>query len=325
MADNTKKQKFTVKSVLSKNGMGVVLAFVLLCIILGIATDNFFSGSNIIVVLRQAVWVGLIAIGMTFIIATGEIDLSVGSTVGFCGCVVAALMKNYGVNIYLAMLVALLFGGLIGMINGFLVSRLKIASFIATLAMMEILRGLIYVYTQGVPIFGLEYDEFTVWAQGYVGFIPIPIIILAIVTVIFWYVMYRTKFGRYVLSTGSNIEAAKLVGINVASVKMKVYVITGFLSALSGILLASRSEAAIVDAGSGYETDAIAACVIAGTSMAGGSANLLGCILGSVLMATIRNGLNLLNVNSSWHQVVIGIVIILALIFDKAVHSEKKA
>lgn len=318
------KKKFSFKALMSISGMGVCLAFIILCLILGIATNTFLTASNILIVLRQAVWVGLIAIGMTFIISTGEIDLSVGSTVGLAGTVVAALMKNYGVNIYLAMVVALLVGVLIGVINGLMVSKLKIASFIATLAMMQILRGLIYVYTEGVPIFGLNYPEFTVWAQGYIGFIPIPIIILALMTAIFWYVMYRTKYGRYSLSVGSNIEAAKLVGINVDSVKLRAYIITGFLAALSGVLLASRSEAAIVDAGSGYETDAIAAVVIAGTSMAGGSANLLGCILGAVLMATIRNGLNLLKVGSSWHQVVIGIVIILALVFDKFVNSGKK-
>lgn len=319
-----KKSKFSLKALMSKSGMGVLTAFILLCLILGMTTKTFLTASNILVMLRQAVWVGLIAIGMTFIISTGEIDLSVGSTVGLSGMVVAALMKDFGVNIHLAIVIGLLTGIIIGVINGFMVSRLKIASFIATLAMMQILRGLIYVYTEGVPIFGLNYPEFTIWAQGYMGPIPIPIVILAIMTLIFWYVMYRTKFGRHCLSVGSNIEAAKLVGINVANVKMRVYVITGFLSALSGILLASRSEAAIVDAGSGYETDAIAAVVIAGTSMAGGNANLVGCILGAVLMATIRNGLNLLKVGSSWHQVVIGIVIILSLIFDKAVNSNKK-
>lgn len=317
------KNKISFRALMSMSGMGVLAAFIVLCLILGVTTKTFLTTSNILVMLRQAVWVGLIAIGMTFIISTGEIDLSVGSTVGLAGTVAAAMMKDYSVNIYLAIVIGLLAGVIVGIINGFMVSRLKIASFIATLAMMQILRGLIYVYTEGVPIFGLDYPEFTIWAQGYIGVVPIPIVILAIMTLIFWYVMYRTKFGRYSLSVGSNIEAAKLVGINVADVKMKVYIITGFLSALSGILLSSRSEAAIVDAGSGYETDAIAAVVIAGTSMAGGSANLVGCILGAVLMATIRNGLNLLKVGSSWHQVVIGIVIILSLIFDKAVNSNK--
>lgn len=317
------KQKFSIKVIMSKSGMGVLVAFIVLCLILSIFTNSFLTSGNVVVVLRQAVWVSIISIGMTFIIATGEIDLSVGSVVGFTGLVAAALMKNYMMNIYLALVITLLVGIFVGVLNGLLVAKLKIASFIATLATMQILRGLIYVYTSGVPIFGLDYPEFQVFAQGYVGIIPIPVIILAVLVLVFWYVMYRTKFGRYVLSVGSNKEAAKLVGINVDRIKMIVYIIAGFLAAISGILLASRSEAAVVEAGNGYETDAIAAVVIGGTSMAGGSANLLGCILGAVLMTTIRNGLNLLKVNSSWHQVVIGIVIILALIFDKATHSKK--
>ncbi|MBQ7372630.1 MAG: ABC transporter permease [Blautia sp.] len=322
--ESKNKQGFSFKKLMSKSGMGVLLAFIVLCIFLSITTKAFLTTANLMVVLRQSVWVGLLAIGMTFIISTGEIDLSVGSTVGFCGMIAAALLKNYNAPVILALLAAIAAGLLIGCINGILAAKVKIASFIATLAMMQIIRGLIYVYTGGVPIFGLKIPSFTWLAQGYIGFLPVPILLLAIITAIFWYVMYRTKFGRQVLSVGSNIEAAKLVGINVDSVKLKVYIITGFLASLSGILLAARSEAAIVEAGSGYETDAIAAVVIAGTSMAGGSANLLGCILGAVLMTTIRNGLNLLKVGSSWHQVVIGIVIILSLIFDKAVNAGKK-
>ncbi|MDD3219914.1 MAG: ABC transporter permease [Lachnospiraceae bacterium] len=319
-----KKSKMTIKDILSINGMGVMIAFIVLCIALAISTDSFLTAGNIMVVLRQSVWVGIISIGMTFIIATGEIDLSIGSVIGFTGMCCAAMMKNYSMNIYLAMVLTLLIGAVIGFLNAVLVSKLKIASFIATLATMQIFRGLIYVYTQGVPIFGLNYPEFQFIAQGYVGFLPVPIIIVIILTIIFWYVMYRTKYGRNVLTIGSNIDAAKLVGINVGRIKTSVYIIMGVLGAIAGMLLTARSEAAVVEAGSGYETDAIAAVVIAGTSMAGGNANLLGCLLGAVLMTTIRNGLNILKVDSSWHQVVIGIVIVLALIFDKFAHQDKE-
>ena len=315
---------FSVKAILSKSGMGVLLAFIILCAFLAVAAKSFFTTGNILVVLRQSVFVGVLSIGMTFIIATGEIDLSVGATLGFCSLVVCALIKNYSFNPIIAMILTLVVGAFVGFINGILVAKIKLASFIATLAMMQILRGLIYVYTQGVPIFGVDAKPFTVVSQGYIGKIPVPIIILAILTAIFWYVMYRTKFGRYTLSIGSNIEAAKLVGIKVDQIKWKVYILSGFLAGLAGIMFAARSESAVVEAGSGFETDAIAAVVIAGTSMAGGSANLLGCILGAVLMTTIRNGLNLMKVHSSWHQVVIGIVIILSLIFDKVTHANDK-
>ncbi|MCD8083379.1 MAG: ABC transporter permease [Clostridiales bacterium] len=315
-----KKQRLTFKNILSMNGMGVLIAFIILCIMLSIFTSNFLSVGNIMVVLRQSVWVGIISIGMTFIIATGEIDLSIGSLIGFAGMCCAAMIQNYQMNIYLAMILTLVIGAAVGVVNGFLSARLGIASFIATLATQQILRGLIYVYTRGIPIYGLNYRELTSIAQGYVGFVPVPIIILAVVSAIFWYILYRTKFGRNVITIGSNRDAAKLVGINVETTKLKVYIIMGVLGAISGMLLVARSEAAVVEAGSGYETDAIAAVVIGGTSMAGGSANLLGCLLGAVLMTTIRNGLNLMKVDSSWHQVVIGIVIILALIFDKFAH-----
>ena len=308
---------------MSISGMGVLVAFLVLCLFLSIVTKSFLSVSNIMVILRQATWVGMISIAMTFIIATGEIDLSCGSTIGISAMICGALMKNYGVPVPAALLLTVVAGCLIGLINGFMVAKIRLASFIATLAMMQILRGLIYVYTQGIPIYDLNYPSFTVISQGYVGFVPVPIIILAITTAIFWYVMYRTKFGRYVLSTGSNLDAATLVGIDVAKTKMIVYIIMGALASIAGIMLAARSEAAVVEAGSGFETDAIAAVVIGGTSMAGGSANLLGCILGAVLMTTIRNGLNLLKVNTSWHQVAIGVVIILALIFDKVANSRK--
>lgn len=313
-----------LKKLMLKSGSGLVVAFVLLCTFLAISSGNFLTTSNIIVVIRQAVWIATISIGMTFIISTGEIDLSVGSIVGFSGMFAAALMQNYGLNIYLTLILTLIVGGLIGLVNGFMVAKVKIASFIATLAMMQVLRGLIYVYTKGIPIFGLDYNEFTVWAQGEVGFVPVPIIILIILVIIFWYVLYRTKFGRHLLSVGSNIDSARLVGINIQRIKLSVYVITGVLCAIAGIFVTARSEAAVVEAGSGYEVDAIAAVVIAGTSMTGGKANLLGCILGAVLMTTIRNGLNLLKVESTWHQVAIGIVIILALIFDVYTNKESR-
>ena len=316
--------KSGIKALLAKPGSGVVIAFVALCVFLTIATNSFLSTGNILVVLRQAVWVGIISIGMTFIISTGEIDLSCGSLIGISGMVAAACIKNYGLPVIVAILAALATGLVVGLINGFFVAHLKIASFIATLAMSQILRGLIYVYTGGVPIFGIDNEFFRGIAQGYLGIVPLPIIYLAILTAIAWYLMYRTRFGRHVLSTGSNLEASKLVGINVEKVKMVTYIMMGVLASISGILLTSRSEAAIVEAGSGYETDAIAAVVIAGTSMAGGSANLLGCILGAVLMTTIRNGLNLLKVDSSWTQVVIGLVILGALVFDKFSHAGSK-
>lgn len=306
----------------SINGLGVLLAFIILCTFLSIKADNFLTLDNIFVVVRQAVWVGIIAIGMTFIISTGGIDLSVGSILGFCGLISAILITG-GTNVFLAILLSLVVGTVIGYINGILISKIKLPPFIATMAMMSILRGLMYVYTKGVPIYGLSIPEFTFLAQGYIAGIPVPILILLVLVAIFYYLMYYSKYGRYVLSIGSNEEASKLVGINVERIKVSVYVITGFLCALSGVLLTARSEAALVDVGTGYELDIIAAVIIGGTKMSGGKSNLLGTILGAILMCTIRNGLNLLKISSLWHQVVIGLVILIAVIADNVSNRAK--
>ena len=197
-----------------------------------------------------------------------------------------------------------------------LITKLKLPEFIATLGMMSIIRGLIMVYTKGVPIYGLRYEEFTFTAQGFVGFIPVMILVLIILIVIFSFLMYRTRLGRYTLSIGSNEQAAKMVGINVDKIKMINYIFIGLLAALAGILVTARTEAAVAEAGQGYELDVIAATVIGGTSMSGGKASLIGTVLGAILMATVRNGLNMLGIDPLWHQVVIGILILLSVGID---------
>ncbi len=310
------ENKKSFKEFFLDNNFGVIVAFIILCAFLAVNSKSFLTPGNILTILRQAVWVGIMSIGMTFVIATGGIDLSVGATIGFCGLVSAALMKNYGQSTFVAIIAALAFGAVIGTVNGLLVAKAGFPPFIATLGTMQILRGLIYVYTNGIPIYGLRNPAFQFLAQGYIGPIPFPIILLIALLLLFSFVMYRTKFGRQVLAVGANEEGASLVGINIDRVKMSVYVLTGVLCAISGILITSRSEAATTDAGNGYEMDAIAAAVIGGTSMSGGKANLPMMFLGAVLMTTIRNGLNLLRVSSVWHQVVLGIVILLAVAMD---------
>ena len=190
------------------------------------------------------------------------------------------------------------------------------AYFIATLGTMSALRGLIYVYTEGIPLYGLKFPEIKFFGQGYIGPIPVPIIITLLLLAVSCYLFYKTKFGRYTVSIGSNEEAAKLVGINIDRIKILVYILSGVFCAIAGVILASRSEAAIPTAGNAYEMDAIAATVIGGTSMSGGKGNMLGTALGAILMATIKNGLSLLNVNTFWHQVVIGLFILFAVALD---------
>ena len=290
-------------------GAGVTLAYLALCIGLAFASDHFLTVGNLTVVLRQSVWVAIMAIGMTFVIGMGEIDLSVGAILGITG-LAAAIWIQAGVNIYLAVLGALALGAAIGACNGVLVTYLRLPSFVATLGSMSILRGIIMVITGGVPVYGLRYPEFQFLGQGFIGPLPVPVVILILVFVVFAFVLYRTPFGRYTLSIGSNAQAARLAGIPLPGVRISVYVITGFLCGIAGVILASRSEAATADAGQGLELDVIAATIIGGTVMTGGKAVLYATAVGAVLMTTIRNGLNLLGVSPLWHQVVIGAFII---------------
>lgn len=307
--------KKSLNRLLSINGIGVIIAYVVVFVGLGIACPGFFSFSNIMVGIRQAVFTAIVGFAMTFVIAMGGIDLSVGSTVGLTGMLVGTLMLN-GVNIYLGLFLAIILGAVIGLVNGLLVTKFGIAYFIATLGTMSILRGIIYVYTKGIPIYGLNFPEFSVFGEGYIGVIPVPIIITLVIFIICFYLFYKTKFGRYTLAIGSNEDASRMVGININRIKVLVFIFSGVMCAIAGILLASRSEAAVPDAGSGYEMDAIAATVIGGTSMTGGKGNMVGTAFGAVLMATIHNGLSLLNINTLWNQVVIGVFILLAVAFD---------
>jgi ribose transport system permease protein len=293
-------------------GIGVVVAFIVLFIGLSIATPAFLTLDNIAVVLRQSVVVAVMAIGMTFVIGMGGIDLSVGAILGITGVAVAALIQG-GFNIYLAVVLAIVLGVLIGVVNGLLIAYFKLPPFIATLGTMSLLRGIILVYTSGIPIYGLRFPEFQVIAQGFVGFIPVPVILLAVLVAIFGYLLYKTRLGRYTLSIGSNQTAARLAGIHINRIKVTVYALSGLLCGIAGVILTSRSEAATPDAGTGAELDVIAATIIGGTAMTGGRAVLFGTIVGAVLMTTIRNGLNLLGVSPLWHQVVIGAFIVVAV------------
>jgi len=302
------------KPVLGKVG-GIVFAFILLCVFMAIASPVFLSLENLMIVARQALFVLIISLAMTFVIATGGIDLSVGAILALTGVFVAKMLLN-GWSLWVIIPGALLIGGGLGFINGILIAGIGIADFIATLGMLSIIRGIVMLVTHGVPIFGLQYRTFQYLAQGYVGPVPFPIILTVILFGICYFIMERTRFGRYVIALGSNREAAVLVGIGIRKIKIMVYTMSGIFSAISAILLTSRMEAAMPEAGSGWELDVIAATVIGGTSLAGGNAFLVGTVLGALVMAVVRNGLNLLSVNVFWHQVVIGVIILCAVALD---------
>jgi len=316
------RRRFGLKLGRASGNAGVYIAFAVLLIALGFAAPRFFTVGNLTDVLRQAVPIAVIAFGATFVIGMRGIDLSVGSTLALTGLATANLVV-LAYPIPIACLAGLCVGALIGLVNGLLITKVGITDFIATMAIMVISRGFVMVYTQGIPITGASDPAFRSIGQSYLAGIPVPVILTVVVFAAAYYLLYYTRFGRFVLSIGSNPDAARLVGIPTDTVKITVYVLVGVLSSFAGIMLTSRLEAAMPEAGQGYELDVIAAVVIGGTGLSGGRATLVGTAVGAVLMAVVRNALNLLNVNTFWHQVVIGTIILLAVAADRFNRSRR--
>ncbi|MCM3080436.1 ribose ABC transporter permease [Brevibacillus invocatus] len=296
--------------------MGPLLGLALIIIVLSVITTDFLTVSNIFNVLRQISINALIAFGMTFVILTGGIDLSVGSILALSSALTAGLMAG-GMDTTLAVLIGLLAGAAMGAINGVIISKGKVAPFIATLATMTIFRGLTLVYTEGRPITGLNPD-FALLGKGFFLEIPMPVIWMLISFAILYFILRHTTFGRHVYALGSNEEATRLSGISTTKVKVKVYAISGLFAAISGIILTSRLNSAQPTAGTSYELDAIAAVVLGGTSLSGGNGWIVGTLIGAMIIGVLDNGLNLLNVSSFYQSVVKGAVILLAVLLDRS-------
>ncbi|RFA34027.1 ribose ABC transporter permease [Virgibacillus dokdonensis] len=297
--------------------LGPLLGLLLITIVLGVMSESFFTLNNILNLLRQVSVNALIAFGMTFVILTAGIDLSVGSTLALGSALTAGLLAS-GMDPILAICIGLLIGFVLGAVNGLIIAKGKVAPFIATLATMTIFRGATLVYTDGKPITGLSDSfSFEMIGKGYVFGIPFPAIIMVIVFLILFFILHNTVFGRQVYAIGGNEEASKLSGIKADRVKIGVYSLTGMLSVLAGIIITSRLDSAQPTAGTMYELDAIAAVVIGGTSLSGGKGRIVGTLIGALIIGVIDNGLNLLNVSSFYQQIVKGLVILLAVLLDR--------
>lgn len=292
-----------------------ILALIILCIIVSIISPTFLQVSNLRNLFTQISVNAVISLGMTFVILTGGIDLSVGSIVAIAGAVSAVTIKNTG-SISLGILAALFSGILVGFINGIIVSKGRIQAFIATLATQTVFRGVTYVFTGGNPISGLG-DSFMKLTNSRILGIPVPVIITIIVFAICAYVLTQTRYGRYVYAVGGNEDSSRLSGINVNNVKTWVYIISGAAAAIAGIIVTSRIGSAAPTAGSGYELDAIAAIVIGGTNLVGGEGTILGTIIGVLIIGVLNNGLNLMDVSAFYQTIVKGLVILLAVLIDK--------
>lgn len=304
-----------------------VIALILLCVILGFLTDKFFTVANGLNVLRQVAVNICIATGMTLIVLTAGIDLSVGSVLALCGAMAAGLLHNgirmplfdlyIGFTLFGTVLAALLLGGVLGAVNGFVITKFHVPPFVATLSMLTIARGLTMLYTAGHPISNLG-ASFAYLGTGSLLSIPVPVWIAGIVVALAVFLTQKTKLGRYIYAIGGNETAARLSGIHIHKVKLTVYIIGGILAALGGVIVTSRLDSAQPNAGISYELDAIAAVVIGGTSLNGGKGKVWGTVIGAVIIGVLNNGLVLLNVSPFWQQVVKGCVILLAVIIDKA-------
>jgi ribose/xylose/arabinose/galactoside ABC-type transport system permease subunit len=291
---------------------GLVISFLLLCLALSLLSDRFLTTGNLVNVLRQSTINGVIAVGMTFVILTAGIDLSVGAILALSTIVTADLLQK-GLPVPLAVLAGLGLGAALGFGNGLIITRARVPPFVATLGLMTVARGLALTYSQGRPITGLP-DGFRTLGTGSLGPIPMPIILAGVTFTAGYLLLTRTPVGEYIYALGNNPVAAHYTGIPTQRYITFVYVVAGFLSALAGMILVARLNSAQPTAGLGFEFDAIAAVVVGGTSFAGGEGSLLGTLLGVLVIAVLNNGLNLLNVSSFYQPVVTGVVIALALL-----------
>jgi ribose transport system permease protein len=304
-----------------------LIALFVLCLVISLLTDKFLTIDNAWNVMRQVSVNICIATGMTLVVLTAGIDLSVGSVLALSGAVAAGLLKEglqfpysnlyVGFTILGAVLSGLLIGIVLGLFNGVIITKFKVPAFIATLGMLTIARGLTFLWTKGFPISNLG-PKFDYIGTGWFLGIPLPVLISGFIVLMAVLLTRKTRIGRYIYAIGGNESAARFSGININRVKIIVYTIAGALAAVGGIIVTSRLDSAQPNAGVSYELDAIAAVVIGGTSLSGGKGSILGTVLGAIIIGVLNNGLVLLDVSPFWQQVVKGIVILLAVIIDKA-------
>lgn len=334
VATGQEQRRPDLVSVLGKFAPLIFLA--ILVVILSVLRPNFLSAFNLFNVMRQISFIGILAVGMTFVILTAGIDLSVGSLLAFAGIVCASVAKGSrslleggvtdsgGLRVLIAALAALLTGVIIGLLQGSLVARAGIPAFIVTLGGLGAWRGATLLWSDGQPISSFSAD-FKFWGQGFVGPLPVPVIFFLAMVIIGQIILKYTQYGRWIYALGGNPEASRLSGLNVKALTTSVYVISGFCAGLAGFLLTSRLNSAEQVAGQGYELQAIAAVVIGGTSLFGGQGGMIGTLIGAMLIGVLNNGLVILNVSPYYQQIVIGAIIVLSVYIDQLAKQRSRA
>lgn len=306
--------------------IGILGAFLILCAILTIATDSFMTVGNWLTILRTVSTTGFLAIGIMLAIMLGGIDLIAGAIIACTGCLVISLMEKVGMGMVPAIAIGLILGILVGFLDGAIIAYTGIHPFVVTLAMQSILRGAAYLIANGQPVPLYVNETFPLMGTGLLfGVVPYPIIYMLIFFFLQYMLLNKTKMGRYIYAVGGNPTAAQFSGIDIKKVKIMVWTISGFLGAFAGIVLAARLKSGQPGTSTGAETDAIAACVLGGTSMYGGVGHTGGVLIGVLIIGVITNGLTLLHVNSNWQYVVKGIIILLAVYMDMVRQNKMQA
>lgn len=306
----TRKKKINLK----KYAVLIILFALVACF--SILSPNFRTWSNMLTILRQISMVGIISVGMTFILITGGIDLSCGVMMGLVGVTSGVYMTRFGMPVFLSLLLGVMICALVGLVNGVAITYTKIPPLIATLGTMNFVFGLNYTLTDGLPVTGLP-AAMKVIGQGYLwDVIPVPVLIMIVILLIGAFVLNKTYVGRYIYAVGSNDEAARLSGINVNAIRVLVYTVGGAMSGVAGILMMSRLNSGQPIAGKGYEMDVITACVVGGVSTTGGEGSILGMVIGLLIVGVLTNGMAVLGLGEFYQYMVKGIVLIVAVGFD---------
>ena len=317
--DKTQKGTFNFGAFYGKYGMFFLLAIIF--VLASLFVPGFFARQNLTNIMRQIAVVTILGFGVEFVIILGHINVALGSEIALIGCVSCMVMvaaqgpMGVGAALVLSILAALALGALIGGINGFIITKFDIPAFIMTLAVTTVARGSALLVTGGKPVSGMA-EAYKVIGQGYVGLLPISVIILAVLFVICWIILNRTTFGRHLFAVGGNINAAEASGIKSRNVVRKAFLIDGLMAAIAGVLFMSRMGTAQPSAGVAYEFDAITACVVGGTSLSGGSGTITGTLIGAIIVGIINNAQNLLGISAYWQQIVKGLIILVAVIVD---------
>lgn len=323
--ENTRQNNLLLvaRKIIKARSFNIFLVLILMCVVMYIVSPPFRSINNILSVARNSSAYAIAGIGVTMVIITGGIDLSIGSIFGFAGVIACMGMVELNLPVFPSILLGLFTGFVMGMINGILIVKVKLPPFIATLGMLSIGRSLCYILTEGYPVTGVE-DGFLFVGQGYILDIPTPIWCMVGVAAIFAIFLNKTVTGRRIYAIGGNEEATRISGVNTNRIKIAVYSLGGLLSGFAGIITAAKLGIGQPTAGNGYELDAIAAVVIGGASLAGGAGTVMGTIFGAAIMGILRNALVLLSIKSHWQQFIIGCVIIVAVILDQFRKSNKR-